>query len=245
MDTGLYSVSRNFSGWFTHSSGCSTWDTHHTWETTLASYTGRFSFTTSLYLISLRFPGVRFKCTPSWWSCELNQPKRCIHSPESSVLLADVEQSHKAMAICLAAPGGWRAQQENNFTVAKHRTCSCCPFTASQGSPKTTSPFNRSPGWQVSPGKSNAPASVHKGAWGVQEVSESLSGWQSRVSSCAWPGLTPLLFMVLSWNPLLCFRFQCLWPWCRGFCPENINICTLKLMRKTLLLYLGPLNSSC
>lgn len=140
---------------------------HHTWETTLASYTGRFSFNTSLYLMHLKFAGVRSKCTPSWLSCELNQPKGCIHSSESSVLLADMEQSH-----CnLAGIGGWRNQLENNFTVAKHRTCRGCPFAAPR-------PPALSTGAQVSWWAQAKPLLQHLSAKDPGEISRCLKVFQ-------------------------------------------------------------------
>lgn len=204
MNTGLYSVSRNFSGWLTHSSGFSTWDMHHTWETTLASYTGRFSFNTSLYLINLRFPGIRFKCTPSWWSCELNQPKSCICSPESWMMW------NKAITIRPAALGDWRNQQDKQFYSSQAQDMQLLPLYSCPRQPREPWPFQQKPRLAVEP-RQNLCSGI-----GPQWTLGSSAGvWKSfRVTTqsellCMTRPYTFALHVPFL-KPVAAFSFQCL-----------------------------------
>lgn len=115
---------------------------HHAWETTLASCAGRFSFNISLYLICLRFAGVWSKCTPSWWSCKLNQPKGCIYPAESSALLADMEQSHHNLA---GRAWGLKESTREQFCISQAQDVQLLPLCSCSRQPQHHQPFQQEP----------------------------------------------------------------------------------------------------
>lgn len=203
---------------------------HHAWETPLASYTGRFSFDTSLYMICLRFAGVWSKCTPSWWSCNLNQPKGCIHSAESSALLADVEQSHHNLA---GRAWGLKESTREQFYSSQAQDMQLLALCSGPRQPQDHQPFQQEPrlageprqnlGSSICPQRTLGSSVGDSKSFRVTAQSEFLCMTRPYMFALNLPFLKPIAV------------FQCLWPWCRSSSPENINICALELMRKTLL----------